>query len=174
MLALVLAAPWAAHRGLWITPLLYAVFDPVCHQIGERSFQLWGEPLAVCHRCTGLYLGFALGIAIWPALPRTAERLLARPRAIVLFAIPLAIDAVVLAASNTAASRFATGLIAAFPVALFALAAAAQLARRFNGGPHANSGPTPEIEEARIARRRTGRTQASAPRAELDPHGARA
>jgi uncharacterized membrane protein len=126
-LALVLAAPWAAHRGSWIALLLYAVFDPVCHQIAERSFHLWHEPFAVCHRCTGLYLGFALGIVVWPALPIAAARLLERPRAIALFAIPLAIDAVLLA--NTPGSRFATGLIAAFPVALLVLAAVAGIAR---------------------------------------------
>jgi uncharacterized membrane protein len=133
VLGLVLAAPWTAHRGSWLAPLLYVVFDPVCHQISERSFHLWNEPFAVCHRCTGLYLGMALGIALWPgrarrAIPAAARWVLARPRAIVLFAIPLAIDALLL--DNTPASRFATGLIAAFPVALLPLAAIADLARR--------------------------------------------
>jgi len=126
-LGLVIAAPWAAHRGSWIAPFLYAVFDPVCHQIPERSFHFWHHPLAVCHRCTGLYLGFTLGAVLWPAFPRAAARLLARPRSILLFAIPLAIDAVVLV--NTPASRFATGLVAGAPVALLALAAVEQIAR---------------------------------------------
>ena len=127
-MGLVLAAPWLAHRDSWLAPLLYAVFDPVCHQLSERSFHLWNEPLAVCHRCTGLYLGMAVGIALWPVFPVAARRLLERPRAIVLFAIPLAIDALLL--DNTAASRFTTGLIAAFPAALLPLAAIADLARR--------------------------------------------
>jgi uncharacterized membrane protein len=139
-LGLVLAAPWAAHRGSWIAPLLYTFFDPVCHQIAERSFHLWHEPLAVCHRCTGLYLGFALGIVVWPALPCAAARLLERPRSIVFFFVPLAIDAVLLA--NTPASRFATGLIAAFPVALLVLAAVADVAR-----PRKHQ-PWPRSEEA--------------------------
>ena len=124
-LGLVIAAPWLAHRGSFIGPLLYTLFDPVCHQIPERSFHLWHEPLAVCHRCTGLYLGFALGIAMWPAFPAAAQRLLARPRVILLFAFPLAIDAILIA--NTASSRFITGLVASFPVALLGLAAVAQL-----------------------------------------------
>jgi uncharacterized membrane protein len=128
VLGLVLAAPWAAHHRSWLAPLLYAVFDPVCHQLSERSFQLWNEPFAVCHRCTGLYLGMALGIALWPAFPIAGRRLLERPRAILLFAIPLAIDAVLL--DNTPASRFTTGLIAALPAALLPLAAIADLARR--------------------------------------------
>jgi uncharacterized membrane protein len=125
-LGLVVAAPWLAHRGSWLGPLLYSLFDPVCHQLPERSFHLWHEPFAVCHRCTGLYLGFTLGIALWPSFPGAAARLLARPRAILLFAAPLAIDALLIA--NTAASRFVTGLVASFPVALFALAAVAQIA----------------------------------------------
>jgi uncharacterized membrane protein len=128
VLGLVVAAPWAAHRGSWVAPFVYAIFDPVCHQIAERSFHLWHEPMAVCHRCTGLYLGFAIGIALWPAFPTVARRLLERPRAIVLFAIPLAIDAVLFA--NTPVTRFATGLIAAFPVALLPHVALADLARR--------------------------------------------
>jgi uncharacterized membrane protein len=141
VLGLMLAAPWAAHRGSWLAPLLYAVFDPVCHQLAERSFQLWNEPFSVCHRCTGLYLGMALGIALWPVFPVAARRLLERPRSIVLFAIPLAIDAVLL--SNTPASRFATGLIAALPVALLALAAIADLARRARSATWARSAKTP-------------------------------
>jgi uncharacterized membrane protein len=140
VLGLVLAAPWAAHRGSWAAPLLYAVFDPVCHQLAERSFQLWNEPLAVCHRCTGLYLGMALGVALWPAFPVAARRLLERPRAIVLFALPLAVDAVLLA--NTPVSRFATGLIAAVPAALLPLAAVADLARRVRS----RSAPWPRTE----------------------------
>jgi uncharacterized membrane protein len=125
-LALVVAAPWAAHRGWWVSSLLYALFDPVCHQIPERSFHLAGAPLAVCHRCSGLYLGFALGIASWPRFPAAAAHLLAQPRWIVAFAVPLAADALFVA--NSQGSRFGTGLLAAFPVALLALAAASQLA----------------------------------------------
>jgi uncharacterized membrane protein len=129
-LALIVAAPWTAHRGYWIAPFLYAIFDPVCHQIAQRSFHLWGEPLAVCHRCAGLYLGFALGVMIWPAFPTTAARLLAKPRAILLFSIPLATDAVLFAGVNTAASRFTSGIVAAFPIALLAHVAVAQLSVR--------------------------------------------
>jgi uncharacterized membrane protein len=137
-LGVVVAAPWAAHRGWWGASLLYALFDPVCHQIAERSFHLWREPLAVCHRCAGLYLGFALGVASWPLLPRRAAMLLlAQPRWILAFAAPLLIDAVLV--PNVAASRFSSGLLAAFPVALLGLVAAAQLA----AGSTAPTAPPP-------------------------------
>ena len=36
----------------------------VCHQRPERSFHLHGRPLAVCGRCTGLYLSAALGLLV--------------------------------------------------------------------------------------------------------------
>ena len=96
------------------------LLHPVCHQLPERTFHLFGEPLAVCHRCTGLYLGFTLGVAIWPWLPTLATKLAAQPRCIVFFAVPLAIDWL---GANSAASRFATGMIAAFPVGLLPLLA---------------------------------------------------
>jgi uncharacterized membrane protein len=41
----------------------------VCHQIPERSFVVDGHPLPLCARCTGLYLGTALGglLGLWRA-----------------------------------------------------------------------------------------------------------
>jgi uncharacterized membrane protein len=34
----------------------------ICHQIPDRSFQLDGQPLPLCARCTGIYLGALLGL----------------------------------------------------------------------------------------------------------------
>ncbi|HEX9934586.1 MAG TPA: DUF2085 domain-containing protein, partial [bacterium] len=45
-------------------------FGPVCHQIPERSFKILGYPLAVCARCTGVYVGFLLGAIAFPAFQR--------------------------------------------------------------------------------------------------------
>ena len=42
--------------------IAYLAFSPFCHQISERSFHLFGVQLAVCARCTGIYLGLPLGI----------------------------------------------------------------------------------------------------------------
>ncbi len=41
--------------------LLHYSFSYICHQIPERSFFLLGYSLPVCHRCSGIYLGFFLG-----------------------------------------------------------------------------------------------------------------
>ena len=119
-LALVLAPPFAmGYADLWRWLL-----HPVCHQIPERSFHLFGEPLAACHRCTGLYIGFTLGVLVWPRLPALAARLQANPRWVAVFFLPLLVDGAVVL--NTPASRFATGLVASFPVALLPLLALAQ------------------------------------------------
>ena len=34
-----------------------SVFSQLCHQLPERTFYLWGNPLAFCSRCTGFYGG---------------------------------------------------------------------------------------------------------------------
>ena len=118
-LALVVAPPLVAAAGSPYGEVLRWLLHPVCHQLPERSFHFLGEPLAACVRCTGLYLGFTLGVAAWPRLPRLAARLAANPRWVAVFFAPLLIDVAIV--PNTAASRFATGLVAAFPVALLPL-----------------------------------------------------
>lgn len=52
------------HSGLAHT--IYSIFSPICHQIGERSFHVEGEPFAVCARCSGIYFGLAGGIVFYP------------------------------------------------------------------------------------------------------------
>lgn len=41
-------------------------FSPICHQAANRSFQIYGHPLAVCARCTGIYGGFLIGVILYP------------------------------------------------------------------------------------------------------------
>lgn len=125
---LVFLAPWARSRGWAGADLLYALFDPVCHQMPWRSFWCFGHPLGACHRCTGLYMGFTLGLLTLPYLPKLRQFLLERSRLILLFFLPMFVDAMLLGI-NTYLSRFLTGLVAAFPVGLFVWAAASQLYR---------------------------------------------
>ena len=124
-LAGLLIAPIAADRGRAIAPVLYAFYDTVCHQIPERSFRTAGEPLAVCHRCTGLYVGFLLGLIAVPRWHRMRRWLLDKPARVVAFSLPLALDWSL--TINTPASRFVTGLLAAAPVAVLLWAALGQL-----------------------------------------------
>lgn len=136
---LVVAAPLAVAAGSWLGPLLYALFAPVCHQIAERSFHLAEHPLAVCHRCFGFYAGFTLGLVALPVVRRFRDWLLDRPRRILFFLAPAAIDW--LLPWNTAASRFATALVAAAPIALLVWAAIRELTERQS--PHELSEETP-------------------------------
>lgn len=126
--ALAVAAPLSAARGGLLAPLGYGVFAQVCHQIAERSFQLAGHPLAVCHRCFGFYVGFTLGLAVLPFVGRFCNWLLDRPRRILFFLAPTAIDW--LLPMNTPASRFGTALLAAAAVAVLVWAAIGQIAAR--------------------------------------------
>ncbi len=111
-----------------MAPLLYETFAPVCHQIAERSFHLAGQPLAVCHRCFGFYVGFTLGLVFLPPLRRVRDWILDRPRRILLFVAPSAVDW--LLPFNTSASRFTTAVLAAAPIAVLVWAAIGQIAER--------------------------------------------
>ncbi len=50
----------------FIAGLIKLFFTPLCHQIPERSFYLFGHPLPVCSRCTGIYMGFFIGSVLFP------------------------------------------------------------------------------------------------------------
>jgi len=129
-LGLVVLAPFAAAREEWWAQLVYSFFRPLCHQLPDRSFHWLGHPLAVCHRCTGLYVGFLAGLLLAGSAARFRSFLAARPRIITLFALPLVVDVFL---PNSPLSRFSTGLLAASPIAFFVWLALDQLSDRFHG-----------------------------------------
>ncbi len=124
----VVLAPYTASRGWIAGPMIYAFFDRICHQIPERSFWAFGHQLAVCHRCLGLYVGFAAGLLLLAHLPALTWRLLQRPRLLVLFVAPMLLD--VVWPSNNFLTRFVSGFVATFPVGLLLWAAVEQLRQR--------------------------------------------
>lgn len=71
--ALIVAAPLLTHAGgasaAWGAHL-YTFFHPICHQLEGRSLLLFGEPLAVCSRCSAIYAGFFVGALIYPFFRR--------------------------------------------------------------------------------------------------------
>ena len=46
--------------------IVAAVFRPLCHRLEDRSFHLFGVPLAVCSRCSSIYFGFLAGTLVYP------------------------------------------------------------------------------------------------------------
>ncbi|MBM3311040.1 MAG: DUF2085 domain-containing protein [Candidatus Aminicenantes bacterium] len=112
--AAVLAAPYFWSRDCRFSLVLYACFSPVCHQMPERSFWLFGHPLAVCARCFGIYAGFLAGLAAYPFVRGFRPAPPPGVRTILLFSLPVAVDtaAQFLGLWKTAAAgRFATGAL---------------------------------------------------------------
>jgi uncharacterized membrane protein len=107
-----------------VAPWILMFFSKICHQIPDRTFSWWGNHVAVCHRCLGLYIGFWTGVFLFPWLTSASRQLIRQPKWIVIFFLPLGVDVLV---NNTVLSRFATGFLAGFPVALFVWLAVEQL-----------------------------------------------
>ncbi len=61
--ALVVIVPWLLYTPAGITGKADAIGYAVCHQIPARSFQINGQPISLCARCTGMYVGIFVGLA---------------------------------------------------------------------------------------------------------------
>ncbi|HKR60846.1 MAG TPA: DUF2085 domain-containing protein [Pyrinomonadaceae bacterium] len=137
LVALIVAAPIAhagQHRILAAT--LYQAFSHVCHQQPDRSFFIAGQPLAVCARCTGIYLGFASTTLLYPLLTSLHRTDPPERKWLFVAAAPLAIDFGLGALGiweNTHWSRFVTGALFGGVVVLFVMPALAELSQRFSG-----------------------------------------
>ena len=57
-----LAAPLLESAGRPAALWLRLAYAPVCHQLADRSLEIAGYPQAACARCSGLYIGGALGL----------------------------------------------------------------------------------------------------------------
>lgn len=120
---LIILAPWlASEEHTFSSGLIYLFFSKICHQISERSFFIFGKQLAVCSRCTGLYLGFLLGAIFYPIIFSFTRAWTPSRK---LFVLPLALISIDVSirvlhiAENTFASRFSTGMLLGTTAALF-------------------------------------------------------
>jgi len=107
-------------------------FAPVCHQLPSRSFAIGGVPLAVGHRCLGIYAGLLAGTLAWPLLAaRLRSWIEQRAGALILTAgTPAALDwALGMAGlwASTALTRTATGALLGAALGLALACTAAQV-----------------------------------------------
>jgi uncharacterized membrane protein len=124
-LAGIAAAPLLLARGSKISILLYGLFSPLCHQKPERCFFLAGFPLAVCARCTGVYAGAWLGLAVRPFVRALSDLRPPRIAAFLALSFPLALDGAgnILGAWNSPPLvRFVSGLLGGLLLPFFFLA----------------------------------------------------
>lgn len=131
-----LSDPWSG--------LLHHGFSGICHQLPERSIHLLGEPIALCHRCTGMLVGLVAGlvVAVAPRADLEAVRSSRQGLWLVVAVLPTGIDWVLGATgvwANTPGSRVSTGMI--FGIAAGIILAANLLVSRADASrlplPHA-------------------------------------
>jgi len=118
LVALSLTAPFLAHAGDRADASRnYALFTQFCHQIRQRSLSLYGEPLAVCARCFGIYAGLLVGTIVYPLLWKGGKT----PPGWLLMAAttPAAVDGftqLLLMRESSNSLRLASGLIFGFAI----------------------------------------------------------
>ena len=102
------------------------LFRVMCHGRVERSLELFGAPMPICARCTGIYVGVLAGLIgfflVRAAARRVSERVF-RLGGLVLL-VPMAIDGLTQAAGlreSTNELRIATGVIAGLAFGLWIL-----------------------------------------------------
>jgi len=117
---LIVVTPLLVERIPLIAAFLYLFFSPICHQLPERSFFLFGHQLPVCARCIGIYLGAFSGSFF-------ARKNSPPPWVLVAAVVPMALDGgtQLVFRESTNVLRFVTGLIAGFVVVFYLYAAIA-------------------------------------------------
>lgn len=109
-------------RGIGALSYIINLF--MCHQMPERSFFLFGEPLGLCHRCIGIFIGALLA---YPSacLRKRFPSFMQSWVFMVAALIPIAVDGITQLLSmheSNYITRFSTGFIAAFAVMYYLIA----------------------------------------------------
>lgn len=113
---------WAISLGASMQWRL--LFRVMCHGIPSRCIELFGVPMPLCARCTGIYAGMLAGILLFRAVPLLRERVM---RGFALAAVaPLAVDGLTQLTGlreSTNPLRIATGIVAGLAFGLWVLSA---------------------------------------------------
>ncbi|MBI4546493.1 MAG: DUF2085 domain-containing protein [Ignavibacteriae bacterium] len=103
---------WHVSPANPLSSQLYTWFSHICHQVDSRSLHLFGMKLSVCARCSGIYVGFFLGVVLSPFLSRRVSLSAIKWWALAL--LPMLIDIaldVLGIHSSTIVTRVATGVV---------------------------------------------------------------
>ncbi len=126
-LAGIFAAPVLMADGHPLSAMIiYRGLSAICHQIPDRSFHLHGFPLAVCSRCTGIYVGFVIGLMVYPFVRSLRESTMPSRNWLIAAGVPMLIDfggGFLGLFNNTFPSRAATGALAGAAAAFYLLPA---------------------------------------------------
>ncbi len=79
--AVILLGMWMQYTPQGLMGKANAVGYAVCHRIPSHSFRIQGQPLALCARCSGQYLGVLLGLLYVGVL---GERRSGRPSPVII------------------------------------------------------------------------------------------
>ncbi|MGC8594782.1 MAG: DUF2085 domain-containing protein [Candidatus Kryptoniota bacterium] len=114
--------PFLLKSGL-NADIIYRFFHPVCHQLDDRSFHIFGYKLAVCSRCASIYYGATFGMIIYPLIYSLST---AKIPSIWILLIPFtatvvdfSLDYIPFLPKNTYLSRMITGTALGLSIALF-------------------------------------------------------
>lgn len=105
-----------------LSMFFYYFFSPVCHQLDDRSFHLFGYKLGVCSRCTSIYLGFLIAVIFYPIKVKLSNTELPSIRFLLIPVILIAADAFFDffgLFANSFITRSITGAIAGFMLPFF-------------------------------------------------------
>jgi uncharacterized membrane protein len=114
-LLLIVLAPMFKSSDIYtlksISNYVYFFYEPVCHQIPERAIRLNNEPLAVCTRCSAIYIG-AFVFLLFSIFTKKMQNV--NPGWMVLIFFPTVVDFVMEKIGfyvNIPTVRFITGLL---------------------------------------------------------------
>ena len=115
LVVMIIAAPLAqANQHQQFASAIYKTFSFLCHQLPDRSCHISGHQFAVCSRCTGLYIGFALTALAYPLVRPLRATTTPALIWLILATVPLLVDfslGYFNLWANTHASRFITGAL---------------------------------------------------------------
>jgi len=91
----ILLAPVCAAAGgtpARVASFIYRFYQPICHQISDRSLHLLGGPIAVCIRCSAIYFAFLAATLFYPLVRSVSRPDIPARRWLVLSLLPMVLD----------------------------------------------------------------------------------